>query len=256
MCNSLINFSQSTRMKNQPFQLLCFPYAGGGASIYRHWAKLFPQIEILAVKLPGKESRFNEEPINNSQQLVEHLFQDIIKNINKPFVFFGHSMGGILAYELAHLMQKKGTKMPSGIIISSRAAPHTLYDEEKIAHLPFELFFKKIIKKNGIPKEIANNEAFLKMIEPALRADFELCENHINHHKAPLNIPLLTIGGDKDQDIPEKKLNAWNQYFSSSVKNTILSGGHFHINDQSAHLISLIKGFTSNIQNTWNCTYE
>src|SRR5437763_149373 len=94
-------------------RLFCFPYAGGGASIFHRWSRSLPQsVDVCAVQYPGREHRWKEPPVTRLSDLVQALRQALAPYMDKPFVLYGHSMGGLVGFELARLLRKEGGPQP------------------------------------------------------------------------------------------------------------------------------------------------
>ncbi|WP_163834417.1 thioesterase II family protein [Spartinivicinus ruber] len=118
-------------------RLFCFPYAGGSAAIYRSWpAWLDSSISLCPVLLPGRGTRLNESPIDQIDCLINALFAVLADNIDKPYAFFGHSMGGLVAFELAKKLHQAGLRQPEHLFVSGRQAPHLSRKKRNIHDLP------------------------------------------------------------------------------------------------------------------------
>ena len=88
-------------------RLFCFPYAGGGAAVYRSWGGLLPrEIQPCPVNLRGRGSRFTEAPLERLEAVTESLAEELAPHLDVPFAFFGHSMGALIAFELTRLLRR------------------------------------------------------------------------------------------------------------------------------------------------------
>ena len=88
-------------------RLFCFPYAGGGASIYHPWSKrLSGDVEICPLYLPGRENRLREPCFKRLSSLVEELTDALTHFMDVPFAFFGHSMGALISFEVARRLRR------------------------------------------------------------------------------------------------------------------------------------------------------
>lgn len=221
-------------------RLFCFSYAGGGASIYRQWHDLLPQdIEICAIQLPGREYRLMEPAYTNLAPLVEVLAQAITPYLDKPFAFFGHSMGSLVCFELARQLRRTHKKEPFHLYIGAYRAPHLPNPNVKIYHLPMEVF-KVILRADGIPERILQNEELMQAMLPTLRADFELCDTHDMQEEAPLSYPFSIFGGEEDRRISPAELDAWRVHSAAPCSLTLLPGSHFFIHSAQDLLLSAL----------------
>ena len=161
--------------KDNFVRLLCFHYAGGGASVFNKWVEKIPaEFDIVAVQLPGRENRFNEEPHRNHKEAVLAIYEDFKLLNDKPYVIFGHSMGALLAYEFTKLLIEKNKKLPEQLFLAGKSAPSIPRRMAPIHHLPEDLFLEEISRYGGIPKEILQDSEIRSFFLPTLKADFEL----------------------------------------------------------------------------------
>lgn len=222
-------------------RLFCFPYAGGGTSIFRNWYQSLPDtIEVVAIRAPGRENRLSEQPISSLSALVEEIFQHIQPLLNKPFIFFGHSNGALICFELARLLQRKQMAMPNGVILSAKSPPHIAKSTKNISQLPDSEFLAELQDMNGTPLALLQNHELMELLMPMLRADFSLSENLIYQHDITLQCPATLIYGAQDK-ITIAQIMAWQDLLQHPVKLVELSGGHFFIDEQRDQLLSVLR---------------
>jgi len=216
-------------------RLFLFPYAGGGPTVFGKWLTEFDtHIEALIVHYPGRGARHNEAPINRINTLVEKLAQTIQPLLDKPFAFFGHSFGGLIAYELAKQIQ------PQALFISGCGAHHLPNPHPPIHHLPDSEFIQSLQKLNGIPNEITDNSELIDILLPMLLADFEAFESYSpNSHQ--LSCPIIAFGGLDDPRVSQEQLEGWETLTTASFRSQYFSGDHFFINTNKAGIISSIN---------------
>ncbi|AHJ29010.1 Thioesterase [Nodularia spumigena CCY9414] len=225
-------------------RLFCFPYAGGGASIFREWYKqLNREIEICAVQLPGRENRLIETPFNHLKSLINALSQEILPNLNQPFAFFGHSMGGLISFELARYLQQKHDLKPLHLFISGARAPHILETKPPIHNLPQPEFIQELRRFNGTPAAILENREFMKLFSPTLRADFAVLETYIYTESAPLSCGITALGGWEDTEVTLEKLVAWKQHTIDNFSIEMLPGNHFFLHSHRVQLLELLSKY-------------
>lgn len=222
-------------------RLFCFPYAGGGASIFRDWFRSLPEeIEVVAIRPPGRESRFNEEPISSLVTLVEQLYKNILPLLDKPFIFLGHSNGALTCFELARLLEAKQKPTPAKVILSAKCPPHIPSPSKSISHLPDEEFLVELQDISGTPEEILQNKELMELLMPVLRADFSLSENFVHENNTLLKSETILFHGAKDR-ISKEQICAWQDLLLEPCQVFEFSDGHFFIDSQRDEYLSLLN---------------
>lgn len=213
------------------FRLFCFPYAGGSALIYRHWADyLPPQVAVCPVQLPGRGHRLCEVPLSRMTPLVAIVAQEIRPLLNGPFAFFGHSMGAIIAFEMARLLRRDGAPQPSHLFVSGRSAPQVPDTDPPTYNLPEPELLEDLRRLNGTPPEVFNEPTMLKMMMPLIRADFEVIQTYTYAEEPALDCPITVYGGLQDQGIKRENLDAWSAQTTAPCAVRLFPGDHFFIN--------------------------
>jgi medium-chain acyl-[acyl-carrier-protein] hydrolase len=220
--------------------LFCLPFAGGGAGVFREWAGLLPKgVEVLPVHLPGREARFNEAAIDDVDALVEQLLEGLLPHVDGPFALFGHSMGGLIAFELADRLRRRGLA-PAWFFPSGVQAPHLPRQVEARHPLPDDEFLASVQRLNGIPRELLANPEVVQLMLPTLRRDFRLVETYRYRPRPPLACPVVAFGGQDDPEVPPTKLEAWREQAAGPFEAHLIGGDHFFINTSRAELLRLI----------------
>lgn len=234
-------------------RLFCFPYAGGGASVFRDWAKALPSfLEIVSVRLPGRENRLNERPISSMEQLVESLYSNIQIHFDKPYVFFGHSNGALVSYMLAKKIHSiaQGSRSPEMLILSAKSPPHVATEKRHISGLPAHQFIEELKRLNGTPRELLENPEIMELLLPMLRADFALSEHLRFENNAQLSCAAQVFFSRLD-DIPIPNIRAWQDLFSSPISFAEFEGGHFFLHEQQDIVLKrLSQVLTKTLENT------
>jgi medium-chain acyl-[acyl-carrier-protein] hydrolase len=211
-------------------RMFCFPYAGGGASVYRGWAPLLPaDVEVCPVQLPGRESRLRDQPFSRPEPMIAALAEVLTPYMDLPFVFFGHSMGGLIGFELSRELRRRGQKQPLFLFASGRRAPHLPPREEDIHDLPEPEFIAKLRELNGTPEEVLQHSELMKLLLPILRADFSVNETYVYTEEEPLDFPISAFGGLGDEEITREDVEAWRQHTRGRFRMRMLPGDHFFI---------------------------
>lgn len=238
------NDSWFVRLRAQPrakLRLFCFPYSGAGASLFFPWADIMPRdVEMLAVQYPGREHRIAEAPVSQLAPLLDELVVAIQDYLDKPFAFFGHSLGALVAFELARkLGDNNGTNLLH-LFASSCYAPQLPDPNEPIYALPETEFKAKLGGLNGMPAEVLDNQELMSLLMPILRADFEICETYQYQDAVPLDCDLTAMGGLRDKHVPRSSLQAWQAQTTGGFTVRMFPGDHFYLNHDRMLLLQVI----------------
>lgn len=210
--------------------MLCFPYAGGGASIYRGWGASLPaDLEVCPVQLPGRESRMRDEPFRHCEEMVPVIADALRPYLDLPFVFFGHSMGGLIGFELARELRRRGQPQPLHLFVSGRRAPHLPAREKPIHDLPEAEFLVELRELNGTPEEVLQHEELMRLLIPLLRADFSVNETYAFTEEEPFDFGISAFGGLGDEEVTREDVEAWRPLTRGRFRMRMLPGDHFFI---------------------------
>lgn len=222
-------------------RLFCFPYGGGNAAIYQSWQQYLPEkIKVSPVQLPGRGVRIQEPSYQRIMPLIEELTIAIQPYLDRPFIFFGHSMGALLSFELACYLREKNQPLPKHLLVSGYRAPHLPDPNSPIHHLPDPDFIREIAKLNGTPSEILAHPGYLEVFLPALRADFRLCETYQYRQRDPLTCPITAIGGNEDPEVSKEMLLEWEKHTTNRFSLWMFAGDHFFIHSEEEVLVKKI----------------
>jgi medium-chain acyl-[acyl-carrier-protein] hydrolase len=228
------------------FRLFCFPFAGGNASLYRNWHDwLAPDIEVVAVELPGRGVHIGEPALDSMAPLVDRLLGAMRPHLDRPFAVFGHSLGALVAFELCRRLSADGGPQPEHLIASGMAAPHALADIAPIHHLPDAEFIDALRSLNGTPPEVLANEALLECHLGILRADFRLAETYRCGPIVPLRHPITVLGGIHDDGFRREDVEAWQQQTEAECVVRWLPGDHFFVRAHEHLIVTTLAGLLS-----------
>ncbi len=222
-------------------RLFCFPFAGGGASAYRSWGdEMPPEIEVCPVQLPGREKRLRERPFTRMAPLVEALAASLTPLLEeRPCAFFGHSLGTTVAYELIHRLPPE--HRPTHLVVSARRAPQVPNREPTTYDLPPAEFRARLQEMEGTPQEVLDHEELMELMEPLLRADFELNDTYPPSAHPPFAIPITALGGQADAEVERPDLEAWGELTTGPFRLQMFAGGHFYLHQQRRSLIRTVS---------------
>ncbi|MFG3510722.1 thioesterase II family protein [Streptomyces sp. NPDC047821] len=223
-----------------PVRLVCLPHAGGSASFYFPVAReLSPRVEVLAVQYPGRQDRRTEPAVTDLEALADRIAAALGPWTDRPYALFGHSMGAVLGFEVARRMEAAGDG-PTELFVSGRRAPgvdradewHPETDEEVVA---------EIRKLDGTGDALLDDEETLRMILPALRADYRAVRGYRYRPGPPLDCPVTALTGDRDPRALVEEVRAWEHHTRSGFGLRVLPGGHFYLVDQQAEVLRTVE---------------
>lgn len=241
----LINASVSqARMR-----LFCFPYAGGSAFNFMPWrAVLDPSIEISAVQLPGRGARIADAPIASMSTLLKMLAPVITQHSELRFAFFGHSVGALIAFELARYLQLHGVRGPERLFVSGCQAPQYRSPTRNLHELPDAAFLDELKNYNGTPAEVLENRELMELILPSIRADFALAESYAYRSGPLLHAPLSVFAGKDDDNKASGQVDGWKRETVGDCRISWFDGGHFFVNTARDPVIVQINAELADIQ--------
>jgi len=224
-------------------RLFCFPYAGGGALAFRPWADHMPSsVEVCSVQPPGRETRIKEPPFNQVLLMARAIAEAIDPYLDKPFAFFGHSMGALIAFELARELRRTSGRLPVKLYVSGRVAPQLPLRRPSPLHNLSAAEFKEALRGlNGTPEAVLENELLMGLLTPLLRADFSVNEAYAYVAEPPLGCPIYALGGLRDAEIDREHLDGWREQTSGEFELRLFPGDHFYLNTAQQLLLQVLS---------------
>lgn len=214
-------------------RMFCFPYAGGGASAYRGWGTSLPaEVEVCPVQLPGREGRLREPPFTRSDEMISTVAEALTPWFDLPFVFFGHSMGAMIGFELTRALRREGRTLPLHLFVSGRRAPQLPARDEPIHDLPEPEFIERLRELNGTPEEVLQHAELMKLLTPLLRADFAVNETYEWIEEPPVDVGISAFGGLADVDVSRDDVEAWSIQTRGRFRMRMMPGDHFFLHPQ------------------------
>jgi len=222
-------------------RLFCFPYAGGSAPVFHPWRDALPEsVEVCAMQAPGRGSRLGERPFTRLLPLVAALSKAIPSLLDRPFAFFGHSIGGLVAFELAHRLRASGGPAPLRLFVAGCNPPQLPNPHPPIHNLPDDALIDELRALDGTPEAVFDHKELMALMLPALRADFALLETYTYRPRPPLEVPITVFGGADDRRAPPDGLDAWRAQTGAAFALHVLPGGHFFLHDSQDRLLALL----------------
>jgi surfactin synthase thioesterase subunit len=225
-------------------RLFCFPYAGAGASVFRNWQEELPStIEVVPVLLPGRESRWSDQPIADLPVLATTLAAALHPLLSQPYALFGHSMGALIAFELARVLRHRKLPPPMHLFVSAARAPHIPDREPPVHHLPDVLLWNTVSRDYGSAQDgTPLNPEMASVLLPILRADFRMCESYQPSWEDPFAFPLTAYGGFHDRRVTYADLSAWSAYTIGRFRMQLFPGGHFFLARSRSLFLKTLSG--------------
>ncbi|MGW8358585.1 thioesterase II family protein [Streptomyces wedmorensis] len=216
-----------------PVRLVCFPHAGGSATFFLELAKdLSPDVEVLAVQYPGRQDRRKEPLIETVTGLAESAAAALLPWADRGLALFGHSLGSIVAYEVARLLRGKG-HAPVALFASGRRAP-SVERTELGSRVDDDTLLRTLQSLGGTHPMVFEDKELVRLALPAIRADYAAAETYRYRPGPPLSCPLTMLTGEDDPMVSPQDAVAWREHTSAEFDLITLPGGHFYLTEQHA----------------------
>lgn len=214
--------------------LLTFPYAASSAAIFYAWKELLDENTMLcAIELPGRGTRYEEEPLFDLKKIVLKIAESITPHLGKvPITIFGHSMGGIVGLETASILLTENKCAIEHLIMSAVTPPGYRQISSPIHDLDDEKFKEELVKYNGLPKTLQDNLDFWKIYLPIARADFKMIANYVpKESRTVFPCDITALVGKEDKIVPRDKAKHWSEFTNEKFNLIEINGGHLFIKD-------------------------
>jgi surfactin synthase thioesterase subunit len=231
---------RSTDPAGDAVRLFCLPHAGSGPARYLSWAGRLPGIDLIGVCLPGHERRVAEPPLRRVADIIDALADAVTPHLDRPFALFGHSFGGLLAFQLARRLEAGGAQ-PLHVFVSGAAAEPSRTAEPPVAALGDEAFITHVRRLGGLDPDVLAHPDLVDLVTPALRADYEAAEAHTPDPAATVIAPITALGGLHDPAAPPGALLAWGRHTAGPFTRVTLPGGHFALFDQEHNVLRTVR---------------
>jgi surfactin synthase thioesterase subunit len=227
-----------------PRRLVCFPHAGGAATAFAPLARAVSEradVDVLAVQYPGRQERLAEPCLDSVAALTAAIVPEVAGWLDRPFALFGHSMGAIVAFEVARALEQRDGPRPAVLFVSARRAPSTHRDER--VHLGGDgALLRDVTRLAGTPAELMADEDVRQMLLPALRGDYKAIETYRWAPGPPLRCPIRALVGDADPLTTEAEAAAWARHTTAGFDLRVLPGAHFYLADHVGAVADLVAG--------------
>ncbi|MER6030041.1 alpha/beta fold hydrolase [Streptomyces sp. NPDC001851] len=222
-------------------RLFCFPHAGGAASAYLRLSQaLSPAVEVLSTQYPGRQDRRLEPGVEDLGVLADLLAEQVRREAGgRPYAFFGHSMGAIVAYETARRLDRQAGSGPVHLFVSGRRAPST--GPHRSDRLLGDAQLRAEIRRlGGTGSRVLDDPELMEMIMPVLRADYRALAGYAWEPGRPLDCPLTVLVGDADPVVTVEEAAAWRELSTAPTAVRVFTGGHFYLDDRTQDVAEVI----------------
>ncbi len=218
-----------------PLRLFCFPYAGGGAMSFRTWVGKLPGgIEVVPVQAPGREQRLSEAPIKRIDAFVETFLPVVEPFLEGPFAFYGHSVGALVAYQVARALRDRGGPTPRHLLVGASRPPQAPKPPDPIHVLKGDAFLERLRVLGGTPPQVLESADLMELFTPMLLADFEMSETYGDEPLDPLDAPISAFAGTEDGEVSVERVGTWSEQTNVEFHLTLLPGKHFFLHTAEA----------------------
>jgi surfactin synthase thioesterase subunit len=220
-------------------RLVCFPHAGGSASyFFRLSAALSPEFNVCAIQYPGRQDRRNEPFVETIDDLADCIYAALNPVIDGPVALFGHSMGAVVAFEVARRFEERAQITPTTVFVSARRGPSRLGDEAMQLGDDADLV-EKMCELGGTDPRLLSDPGVLEMILPAFRNDVRALEQYWQSPNVRISAPIVVMTAVDDPWTTMEDAMAWHEHTSGSGTTHTFDGGHFYL-ERHAHRVSTV----------------
>ncbi|WP_246835170.1 alpha/beta fold hydrolase [Micromonospora sp. MH33] len=197
-------------------------------------------LQVLAVQYPGRGDRRSEPCVQTIEALADAVADELARCLDRPIALFGHSMGGLVAFEVARRLEVRG-HTPLGLFVSGCRPPSRhrvqvvrLRDEEDV--------YAELERLGGTDRRLLDNSQALRTALPAMRNDYEAINAYrLSSHAPPLSTPIHAYIGDSDPEVLLDEAVAWRRHTTGSFDLRTYPGGHFYLSSPNVDLASVIR---------------
>nr|APD71699.1 type I polyketide synthase 5 [Streptomyces sp.] len=228
------------RREHPELRLICLPYAGGGASVFRQWGEWLPgHVEPWAVQLPGREDRLTEKPVDDLESVVDALEESLLPLLDRPFALFGHSMGAIVAWQLAGRLRARRDIVPSHVFVAGCRPPNLARAGRPWHRLPDAELVDELRRMRATPEEILSEPELLRLFLPTIRADLAVAETYPAPETRPAG-PVTAFAGAGDALVTPEQLRRWGELTDGPFDLEEFPGGHLFLTDNGKAVVEQI----------------
>ncbi|MFJ4830631.1 thioesterase II family protein [Streptomyces sp. NPDC088747] len=230
-------------------RLLCVPYAGGGTTVFHGWVAGLPDwIDVWLLRLPGREVRLREEPRTDLLALAREAAGALAPALDRPFALFGHSLGALIAYEVARELRRTHRLEASHLTVSARTTPE-IPQPGRMSHLLSDEEFLDALDRRfrAVPAQIRRDPEMRALYLPVLRGDITMLETYRYRAERPLRCPITALCGSEDPEASDEEMRGWRHHGMGGFAQHTYNGGHFFLQE---HRDALLDRLTQDLART------
>lgn len=236
------NLVRLTEPESHVARLVCFPHAGAGAVTFRPWIRdIRDDIELIAVRLPGREKLFEQAPVGDVT-LTGRSIGDLLCGMagTGPVGLFGYCAGAFVAFEAARLMTEKHAP-PVSLAVCSQVAPHKNASDVAVHDLPAPQLRDYLRTIGGSDPQVIEHDGFWSIAEPAIRADYRAVETYSTEPEPRITCDVVAFSGSQDEEAPAELMSAWAEVTTGGFAACDLDGGHFLLQSKAADVLAEVE---------------
>jgi medium-chain acyl-[acyl-carrier-protein] hydrolase len=228
---------------NATLRLFCFPYAGGGAVMYKDWARQLPEhVEVCAIEPPGRFARRKESQPASMEEFITGLAGALGELHDLPYVCFGYSLGAWMAFEWARWLRRAHQAEPRALVMAASRAPQVPSRVPAISHQPIDRFAREVqVRYGAFDPIVAADPDLRRLVISIMQVDLRLLESYACQPEAPFACPIVALGGTDDPGVRRPDLEAWSVHSSGACEVTMLGGGHFFIQTLGKDVLERVR---------------
>jgi medium-chain acyl-[acyl-carrier-protein] hydrolase len=208
---------------------------------FRAWPDYLPHnVEVHVLEMPGREAKLRLPSFVRIEPLVRASRDAIKEYMDRPFAFFGHSMGALVSFEFARLLRRENAGAPRALFVSGRVPPQ-LPSDPPTYNLPEDEFIEELRRIGGTPEDVLGHPELLPLVLPTIRSDFELCQTYEYVHEPPFNFPITAFGGLNDQFVPREEIDQWRDQTTGPFQLRMFPGDHFFLHSSQPLLLQTLS---------------
>ncbi|MGY2164235.1 thioesterase [Pseudomonas tolaasii] len=232
-------------------RLFCLPYSGASAMVYARWRRVLPEwLQVCPLELPGRGMRMDEPLQRDIKALAVQLAGEISHELNGPYAVFGHSLGGLLGFELVHALRERGLPAPLALFASGTAGPACRDVSEYAVEKTDEQLIARLRELKGTTEEALADPELMQLMLPILRADFLLCGSFNYGERAPLDVPIHVFGGKQDSVRADQLLD-WQADAASGFSLDLFDGHHFFLVQHESAVLRCLRRYADEHLARW-----
>ncbi|WP_422769361.1 thioesterase II family protein [Plantactinospora sp. WMMC1484] len=236
-------FARPRPVPEPRLRLFCVPHVGGGGAAFNSWPAHLPHdVELCAIRFPGRENRLHEQPVEDLDTLLDQLLPAIAPWLDRPFALLGHCSGSVIAFALARRLRALGGPRPVLLVVSSTAAPSNRVIGSPLHEAPRDELLAQVVAFGGMAPQILGDPDLMALYETVIRADYRVVERVTYARQPPLDIPITVIGGRDDTFVGCAEMAGWYAETTRAFTLHLIEGGHFILPDAGPVVGGLVRG--------------